>query len=103
MDWYWVFSLVATQMWISTATEILHVVPDVSANVSCSFYDQPCATLSQYLLDNGSLPVVSNVEYYFLPGEHHVPANMILQNLHNFSIIGTTSNLSLPVVLVGLS
>ena len=103
MDWYWVFALVATQMWLSTANEIFHVLPDVSANVSCSFYDQPCATLSQYLLDNGSLPVVSNVEYHFLPGEHHAPTNMTLQNLHNFSIIGIASNLSSAVVLVGLS
>ena len=54
-----------------------------------------------YWLHNGTLPVVSNVEYHFLPGEHHVPANMMLQNLHNFSIIGTISNSSLPVVLVG--
>ena len=103
MDCYWVFSLVATQVWLSTANEIFHVLPDASTNVSCSLYDQSCATLSQYLLDNGSLPVVSNVEYHFLPGEHHVPASMTLQNLQNFSIIGTSSNLSSPVILVGLS
>ena len=42
---------------------------------------------------------MSNVEYHFLPGEHHVPANMILQNLYNFSIIGTVNNSSSPVVL----
>ena len=55
---------------------VLHVLPDNSStNASCPS-QQPCATLSQYLLDNGTLPVVSNVEYHFLPGEHHVPANM---------------------------
>ena len=86
------------EIYISTATEILYVLPDNSTNtVSCP--SQPCATLSQYVLDNGTLPVVSNVEYHFLPGEHHVPANMILRNLHNFSITGIFSNLSLPVVL----
>ena len=84
---------------MSTATEILYVLPDNSANVT-SCPSQPCATLSQYLLDNGTLPVVSSVEYHFLPGEHHVPANMILQDLHNFSIIGIFHNSS-PVVLVG--
>ena len=93
-----IFTLVAID--VSTATEILYVLPDNSTNVA-SCPSQPCATLSQYLSDNGSLPVVSNVEYHFLPGEHHVPANLILQNLHNFSIIGTVSNLSSPVVLVG--
>ena len=52
--------------------QVFYVLPDNSTNASCSL--QPCATLSQYLLDNnGSLPVVSNVEYHFLPGEHHVP------------------------------
>ena len=87
---------------ISAATEIFYVLPENSTNAA-SCPSQPCATLSQYLLDNGTLPVVSNVEYHFLPGEHYVPANMILQNLYNFSIIGTVNNLSSPVVLVGCS
>ena len=83
------------------STEILYVVPDNSTSaVSCPFQPCNCATLNQYLLDNGTLPVVSNVEYHFLPGEHHVPANMILQNLHNFSIIGTVSKPSPLAVLV---
>ena len=87
---------------MSTATKIFYVLPDNSTNASCP--SQPCATLSQYWLHNGTLPVVSNVEYHFLPGEHHVPANMVLQNLHNFSIIGTISNnSSLPTVLIGCS
>ena len=73
MEWYRILILLAIQIWISTATEVLYVSPDNSTDaVSCP--SQPCATLSQYLLDNGTLPVVSNVEYYFLPGEHHVPA-----------------------------
>ena len=80
-------------------TRIFHVLPDNSSNVNCPF--QPCATLSQYFLDNSTLPVVSNVQYSFLPGEHHVPASMVLQNLHNFSIIGIFNRSSPPVVLVG--
>ena len=96
-----IFMVSLIHIWISTATEILYILPDNSTNVSCP--SQPCATLSQYLLDNGTLPFVSNVEYHFLPGEHHVPANMVLQNLHNFSIIGTVSKPSSPVVLVGCS
>ena len=99
MKWITVLSLVGICM--STATEILYILPDNSTDtVSCP--SQPCATLSQYLLDNGTLPVVSNVEYHFLPGEYHVPANMTLQDLHNFSIIGTFSSSS-PVALVGCS
>ena len=88
--------LLTIKTWISLPVEIFYVLPDNS--LSCP--SQPCATLSQYVLDNGTLPVVSNVEYHFLPGEHHVPANMTLQNLHNFSIIGTVSKSSPLAVLV---
>ena len=96
---YKVLMLLAMKTWISTATELLYVLPDNSTNVvSCP--SQPCATLSQYVLDNGTLPVVSNVEYHFLPGEHHVPANMTLQSLYNFSMIGTVSKPSPLAVLV---
>ena len=92
------FILLAIKILISTATEILYVLPDNSTSVvSCP--SQPCATLSQYVLDNGTLPVVSNVEYHFLPGEHRVPANMVLKNLHNFSMIGIVSKLSPLAVL----
>ena len=91
--------LLAIQIWNSTATDILYVLPDNSTDdVSCP--SKPCASLSKYLLDNGTLPVVSNVKYHFLPGEHYVPANMTLQYLHNFSIIGTISKPSPLAVLV---
>jgi len=81
---------------MSTAIEIFFVLPDNSTDASCT--SRPCATLSEY--SNGTLPVVSNVEYHFLPGEHHVPANMELKNLQNFSIVGIISKTS-PVTLVG--
>ena len=92
------FILTTVGICISTATEIFYVLPDNFTTASCP--SQPCATLSQYWLSNGTLPVISNVEYHFLPGEHYVPANMMLQNLHNFSIIGALNNLSSSVVLV---
>ena len=92
--------LMIANICMSRATELFYVLPDNSTNDSCP--SQPCATLSQYWLHNGTLPVVSNVEYHFLPGEHHVPANMLLQNLYNFSIIGAV-NISSPTILVGCS
>ena len=92
-----VLSFVLTTVTSFMATKILYVLPDYSTNVSCP--SQPCATLSQHLSDNDTLPVLSNVQYHFLPGEHHVPANMTLQNLYNFSIVGTVSET--PVLLVG--
>ena len=62
-----------------------------------------CYTLNQYWSDNSALPVVSNVEYQFLPGEHNVPTNMMLQNLQNFSIIGIVNETSLLPALIGCS
>ena len=91
--------LLGNEIWESAANKTLHVLPDNSSNASCS--SQPCATLSQYLLDDGTLPDVANVKYHFLPGEHQVPAKMVLKNLHNFSIVGTVSKRSLQTVLVG--
>ena len=94
-----IFTYVSTTISISTH-QVFYVSPDNSTNPSCS--SQPCATLSQYLLDNnGSLPVVSDVEYHFLPGEHHVPTNMTLQNLHNFLITGSQSFILSPTVIIG--
>ena len=69
-----------------TATKILYVLPDNVSDVNCP--SQPCATLGQYLLDNGSLPVLSDVEYRFLPGQHHVVNSVKIEEAFNFSLIG---------------
>ena len=69
-----------------TATKILYVLPDNVSDVNCP--SQPCATLGQYLLDNGSLPVLSDVEYRFLPGKHHVVNSINMHDAFNLSLIG---------------
>ena len=91
--------LLGNEICESTVNKILYVLPDNSINTSCTY--QPCTTLGQYLLEDGTLPDVVNVEYHFLPGEHQIPANMVLKNLHNFSIVGIVVKSSLQVVLVG--
>ena len=83
----WLLSIVHV-ISICTATEILYVLPDNVSDVNCP--SQPCATLGQYLLDNGSLPVLSDVEYHFLPGEHHVVNNVDIEEAFNFSLIGSS-------------
>ena len=88
--------LLSAQIQKFRATKLYYIIPDSSTNGNCS--SQSCATLSQY---NGKLPDVTNVEYHFLPGEHQVPANMVLTNLQNFSITGDVSEPSSPAVLVG--
>ena len=70
-----------------TATKILYVLPDNVSDVNCP--SQPCATLGQYLMENnGSLPFLSDVEYHFLPGEHHVVDVFLMIEVNNFSLIG---------------
>ena len=83
---------------ISLSTKILHVLPDNLPNESCPL--QPCATLSQYMLKNGTLSIASNVEYHLLPGEHHVPINIMLKCLHNFSLTGSVGDMHSMLVLV---
>ena len=81
-----------------TAIKVFYVLPDNSTNVSCP--SLLCATLNQYFLGNGTLPVLSNVEYHFLPGKHYVPDNFILRSLFNFSLVGIVSKpSSLPVLV----
>ena len=84
--------LVAVLVMISTATEIFYVLPDDSSNISCPSHQ--CATFSQYFLDNDTLPVVSNVEYHLLPGEHYVISTEMISlgNLQNFSLVGLYNN-----------
>ena len=87
-----VYVYIFTSLLVGTlkATEVLYVLPDNSPNISCSSHH--CATFSQYLLDNdGTLPVVSNVEYHLLPGEHCLDATetvVALSNFQNFSLVG---------------
>ena len=78
------------------ATKVYCIIPDNSINGSCS--SESYITLSKY---SDRLPVVTNVEYRFLPGEHQIPANMTLTNLTNFSIIGDVSDSSSPAMLIG--
>ena len=59
------FILTTVEICMLTSTEIFYVLPDNSTNDSCP--SQPCATLSQCWLHSDTLPVVSNVEYHFLP------------------------------------
>ena len=94
MEWIYFGVLLLVQS-LTKATDIFYVVPDHSTNFSCT--SQPCGTLNQYLLDNGTLAVVSDIQYHFFPGEHKVTANIVLQNLQNFSFVGSSN--TQPTVL----
>ena len=74
-----------------SATKVYYVLPDDISPVHCP--SQPCATLSQYLQDNSTLSFVSDVEYYFLPGEHLVTADIVIHHVNKFVFTGSTETL----------
>ena len=49
-----------------------------------------CHNLQHYLL-NVTKYFTSNTQLLFLPGIHHLHTNLIIQNVHNFSLIGNTT------------
>ena len=74
-----------------------YILPSNLTNTSCP--SQPCATFSHYLQWNAhSLPMVLNVEYHFLPGEHTV-TEMHIAHAHNFSLLGMVDNYFSQVVI----
>ena len=88
MTYWFKFASIVHVISTCTTTKILYVLPDNVSDVNCPSQPYACATLGQYLLDNGSLPVLSNVEYHFLPGEHHVNSNVDILDGFNLSLIG---------------
>ena len=61
---------------------------------------KPCAALSHYLQNKTALSSISDVEFRFLPGEHHVTFNMEMWHVANFSLIGFSVNKSMSVVII---
>ena len=99
----YVLTLAISQICESTGAEVVYVLPNNFTDVSCP--SQPCATLLQYFLaNNGTLPVVYNVEYHFLPGVYLVTSttDLILENLNNFTLVGASSSI-LSVVICFLT
>ena len=65
---------------------VYNVIPD-DDNITCNH----CHTLQYYQL-NISKYFTSNTQLLFLPGLHHLHTDLIIQNVHNISLIGSTAN-----------
>ena len=65
------------------------VIPDdhYYPNTTCHH----CHNLQHYLL-NITKYFTSNTQLLFLPGLHHLHTDLIIQNVHNISLIGSTTN-----------
>ena len=67
-------------------SSIYHVVPDDHPSISSDSY-----TIKEYL-NNASKYFTSNTQLHFLPGYHYLQRDLIIQNIINFTISGTTDS-----------
>ena len=65
---------------------VYNVIPD-DHNTTCNH----CHTLQYYQL-NITKYFISNTQLLFLPGLHHLYNDLIIQNVHNISLISRTAN-----------
>ena len=80
--------LLSSLLHITTCT-VYTVTPDdhYYPNTTCHH----CHNLQHYLL-NVTKYFTSNTQLLFLPGLHHLHTDLIIQNVHNISLIGSTAD-----------
>ena len=80
--------ILSSLLHITTCT-VYTVTPDdhYYPNTTCHH----CHNLQHYLL-NITKYFTSNTQLLFLPGLHHLHTHLIIQNVHNISLIGSTAN-----------
>ena len=88
--------LLSSLLHITTCT-VYTVTPDdhYYPNTTCHH----CHNLQHYLL-NVTKYFTSNTQLLFLPGLHHLHTDLIIQNVHNISFIGSTANGTIPCMVI---
>ena len=71
----------------TTTGRVYNVTPDDHCYPNTTIHH--CHNLQHYLL-NATKYFTSNTQLHFLPGLHHLHTDLIIHNVHNFSLIGTT-------------
>ena len=74
----------------------------MSYAINCAVYNvtpDDDRNLQHYLL-NTTKYFTSNTQLLFLPGLHHLHTNLIIQNVHNISLIGSTTNGTTPDTVI---
>ena len=79
-------TVLLTTVIYGTSSTVYNVTP-VENTSTC----YQCLNL-QHFLSNATKYLVSNTQLHFLPGLHHLPTNLIIQNVHNISLIGSATN-----------
>ena len=75
-----------------TSSTVYNVISDDSIS-GCHH----CLNLQHYL---SNVTKHSNTQLHFLPGLHHLPTDLIIQNVHNISLIGSTANGATPDTVI---
>ena len=81
---------------LTTATGVHYVTPDddqSDINNDC-LIDHECHTLQYYLL-NTSKYFTSNTQLHFLQGKFYINDDIVIDSLHNFSLVGSGVNSTL--------
>ena len=88
--------LLSSLLHVTTCT-VYTVTPDdhYYPNTTCHH----CHNLQHYLL-NITKYFTSNTQLLFLPGLHHLYTDLIIQNVHNISLIGSTANGTTPGAII---
>ena len=87
------WSLLLLLMQLNTTTgSVYNVTTDdhYYPNTTCHH----CHNLQHYLLNTKYF--TSDTQLLFLPGLHHLHTDLIIQNVHNISLIGSTTNDTTP-------
>ena len=86
-----------------TTCNVYTVTPDDDINYQFHHFPNTrchhCHNLQHYLL-NVTRYFTSNTQLLFLPGIHHLHTDLIIQKVHNISIIGSTANDTSPVSVI---
>ena len=91
--------LLLSLLHITTCT-VYTVTPDdhYYPNTTCHH----CHNLQHYLL-NVTKYFTSNTQLLFLPGPHHLHTDLIIQNVHNISLIGSKTSDTTPTTVITIS
>ena len=82
-----IFPLFLNLLSLCLSTSTIYTVTPDDSNTTCHH----CHNLQHYLL-NITKYFTSNTQLLFLPGLHHLHTDLIIQNVHNISLIGSTAN-----------
>ena len=96
-DFCSLLSILLLVCFIITTGSVYNVTPHDHYYPNTTCYH--CHNLQHYLL-NATKYFTSNTQLLFLPGLHHLHTDLIIQNVHNISLIGSTTNGTTPDTVI---